>query len=83
VTRDGVEKAAKLLDAVKQLEAARHEMQVSGYPVEQLLSDAANERIRTVVDAEIAMKIDDLTRQMSSLSGPRNAGSGAANSPGD
>jgi hypothetical protein len=83
VTRDSAEKAAKLLDAIKRLEAARHEMQVSGYPAEQLLSDAANKRIMAIVDAEIATQIDGLTRQMSVLGGPGNAGSGTTNSPGD
>lgn len=80
MTRDSVEKAAKLLDAINRLELARHEMQVSGYPVEQLLSDAANARIRATVDAEIAAKIDDLARQMSAIAG--NASGSTANSPG-
>jgi hypothetical protein len=67
VTRDGAEKAAKLLAAIELLEAARHEMQVSGYPADHLLSDAANERIRSAVDAEIDSEISDRMRELSTL----------------
>lgn len=67
MTRDSAEKAAKLLATIKKLEAARHDMQISGYPADQWLSDAANDRIRFTVDAEIMTEIADLTQELSAL----------------